>query len=55
MNLDGIILLRDYAQAFREKLHPKLSSYDEIVKCVEAAAKTGLPVYVIPGNHETRE
>jgi len=53
--VDGIILLGDYAQHFREKPNPKLSDYDEIVMCLENAAKTGLPIYVIPGNHEMKK
>lgn len=52
--LDGIVLLGDYAQHFRQKPHMGMSDYDEIVKCLEAAAKTGMPVYVIPGNHEMK-
>ena len=53
--LDGIIMLGDYAQHFRKKPHPDLRDYDEIVMCLEAAAKTGLPVYVVPGNHDMRK
>lgn len=53
--VDGIILLGDYAQHFREKPNPKLSDYDEIIWCLENAAKTGLPIYIIPGNHEMKK
>ncbi len=54
-NLDGIIMLGDYAQHFRKKPNPKLSDYDEIMMCLENVAKTGLPIYVLPGNHEMRK
>lgn len=53
--LDGIIMLGDYAQHFRKKPNPRLSDYDEITMCLENVAKTGLPIYVIPGNHEMRK
>jgi len=52
--VNGIVILGDSAQQFRQKSDPRLTSNEEIFKCVEAAAVTGLPVYVIPGNHDTR-
>jgi Icc-related predicted phosphoesterase len=53
--VDAIVLLGDLAQHSRKKPHPELSDSDEIVKCITEAAKTGLPVYVIPGNHELKQ
>lgn len=49
--LDGIIMLGDYA-SFRIEKNLRFTPYEGITKCLEEAAKTGLPVYVIPGNHE---
>jgi len=56
INVDGIIMLGDYAENNpNKKPNMMLSEYDEIRLSVEAAAKTGLPVYVIPGNEEMKE
>jgi len=38
--VDGIIMLGDY---------------DNPSPCIEVAAKTGLPVYIVPGNHEIKK
>ncbi|MBT5021876.1 hypothetical protein HOK51_00605 [Candidatus Woesearchaeota archaeon] len=54
-NVDGIIFLGDIANRYRPRYNPKISYRDEIKNCVEAAAQTNLPVYVIPGNHETKK
>ena len=53
--VDAIVMLGDYAQHTRKKPRPELSDTDEIYLCIEAAAKMGIPVYVIPGNHETKQ
>jgi Icc-related predicted phosphoesterase len=50
--VDGILMLGDYAQNSRAKAIPFLSDYWEIYLCIGMAAKTGLPVYVLPGNHD---
>ncbi|MCG2717636.1 MAG: metallophosphoesterase [Nanoarchaeota archaeon] len=52
---EGIIMLGDYAQMTYSKIDSDLTNYNEIESSLEAALKTGLPVYVIPGNHETKE
>lgn len=56
LGLDGIIMLGDYAQRKTErKRDPNLSMHDEIMFCLGAAAKQGLPVFVIPGNHDMKK
>src|SRR4030042_290625 len=47
----AIIILGDLAQHYRTKPHG-LPDQEEIETCIEAAAKTGLPIFVIPGNHD---
>jgi Icc-related predicted phosphoesterase len=50
--LDGIVMLGDYATIRLALPTFRFDPYSSIVKCLDSAAKTGLPVYVIPGNHD---
>lgn len=50
-SIDGIIITGDLAEHSRNKPH-NMSDYDEIRTTLALVAETGLPTYVIPGNHE---
>jgi len=54
VRIDGIIITGDLAEHSREKPH-NMSDYEEIRTTLAILSKTGLPIYVIPGNHDMRE
>ena len=56
MNVDGIILPGDLPSNETLRYDQRDSNPDktEIKQVLEAVAETGLPIFVIPGNHERR-
>ena len=57
MDLDGIILPGDLSnnESLRYGIKDKNSNKQEILNVLTHVASTGLPIFVIPGNHETND
>jgi Icc-related predicted phosphoesterase len=55
IGVDGIFLLGDYGRGIKYSVEVDKGMEEDIYKSIEAAAKTQLPVYVIPGNHDLKK